>query len=362
MLNSAFVQNKGLFSFSATACLRNAYFHNDCRNCMDLCPQDAFVLVRNKLTLLEAQCVECAACIGSCPTEALRIESFDPNAFTLTFPKSETNTLSCKTNTPCLGVFDVHHFIAMGLNSQSSMQCDLSHCQECALNEQGNVEWAIRKKIAQSNAITDTLAQMSCIEIIEKQAEEHNARRALFRTALTKVHEVIADDSGDKRSEVAGVLQRMQTALPQKYTILKQTFKEHIEQFPTTTLEGMHPLFFNKHIDFDTCTNCGDCIQFCPTEALFATSDKQGIVFKSGMCIGCGICDDICKSNAIATVEGIDLVSIAFDRGEELVHYEMVMCHECRCPYPYKGGDPLCDRCKDFKGSFENMFVLAKDQ
>ena len=40
--------------------------------------------------------------------------------------------LSCKNNTPCLGVFDAHHMIAMAL--ESSVTCDMSHCAECSLN------------------------------------------------------------------------------------------------------------------------------------------------------------------------------------------------------------------------------------
>ena len=97
------------------------------------------------------------------------------------------------------------------------------------------------------------------------------------------------------------------------------------------------------------------------SEALFATGDKHGINFIAGNCIGCGICDDICKTDAITTKAGFDLVEIVYDRTKTLVHYEMVQCHECRCPYPYKGGDPICDRCKDFKDNFSNMFTLARD-
>ena len=363
MRHSDFIQNAEHFSFNATECLRNAYFHNACELCIELCPKDAFALVRNKLTLFEAECIACAACIGSCPTEALGLESFDPNAFTLSFHESETNILSCQSNTPCLGVLDAHHYISMALRGENAPECDLSYCEGCHLNSAHNVEQTIRYKIEQSNTFLERVGMRERgITLKEESAAKEHERRMFFREALNKVHDVIGENTETEPTVTALNQNHISTALPLKYTLLKNSIKEHIEQFDTTVLEGFHTLFFNKSIDFHACTNCGDCIQFCPTEALFATSDKQGIVFKSGMCIGCGICDDICKSNAIATVEGVDLVSIAFDRGEELVHYEMVMCHECRCPYPYKGGDPLCDRCKDFKGNFENMFVLAKDQ
>ena len=84
-------------------------------------------------------------------------------------------------------------------------------------------------------------------------------------------------------------------------------------------------------------------------------------MFTSGKCIGCSICHDICKVDAVVNIDEIDLVSLAFDRTEQLVHYEMVQCHECRCPYPYRGGDPICDRCKGFKDDFGDMMTMAKD-
>ncbi len=361
MASSDFVQKKELFSFSATECLRNAYFHNDCQICIELCPEDAFALVRNKLTLFENKCIECAACIGSCPTESLHIENFDPNTFTLAFNESEAKILTCKINTPCLGIFDSHHFISMALRSDETPICDMSHCEGCVLNSEKKVEMAIRQKIEQSNAFLVKVELEKEIATIEENLDEENSRRALFRTAFTKAKDVIKE--GDHEKPITTLNQHhVETALPLKYTILKNSIKETIESFTITSFEGFDNLFFNKKIDFNACTNCGDCIQFCPTDALFATSDKQGIFFTAGKCIGCGICDDICKTDAVTTKEGIDLVSIAFDRGSELVHYEMVMCHECRCPYPYKGGDPICNRCKDFKNNFENMFVLAKDQ
>ncbi len=363
MRHSDFIQTTEHFSFNTAECLRNAYVHNACERCIECCPTDAFALIRNKLTLLEAQCIACAACIGSCPTESLSVESFDPNAFTLLFRDRETKELSCQSNTPCLGVFDSYHYIAMALRSEDAPECHLSYCEGCHLNDDGNVEAAIRQNIMQSNMFLDAVGMPERrINIIEESDKKAHDRRMFFREALSKVHEVMRQN-GDKDPALTTLHQQQRkTALPLKYTLLKNSMKEHIEAFTTTTLEGFQPLFFNKSIDFNACTNCGDCIQFCPTEALFATSDKQGILFKSGMCIGCGICDDICKSRAMTTVAGVDLVAIAFDKGRELVHYEMVMCHECRCPYPYKGGDPICDRCRDFTDNFEEMFVLAKDQ
>lgn len=361
MANLNFIQKSNLFSYTGTRCLRNEYYHNDCRICIDTCPKGAFHIVRNKLTLFENECVGCAGCIGSCPTEALEIESFDPNGFAAGYQHQKEALISCKVSTPCLGVFDSEHYLVMALRGERNVQCDLSHCEGCVLNESGKLSQTIRGKIDVANAFLEQIGQEQRIETVE-QKEEQADRRALFRKGFDKIKEHVA--SGESEAHIAMTVahyKQPDMKMPLKRVMLKNSLKEVVGDLPSSTFEGESPLFFNKQIDFMACTNCADCVQFCPTDALFATSDKQGIYFSQGKCIGCGICEDICKPNAITKKEGYDLISVAFDRAEQLVHYEMVMCHECRCPYPYKGGDPICDRCASYIKQYSNMFTLAKD-
>lgn len=357
MAENSFIQKANLFSYSGTNCVRNDYFHNACQLCVDICPENAFHIIRNKLTLFENECIGCAACIGSCPTEALQIKSFDPNTFVATFDTQDKRVVSCKKNTPCLGVFDQHHLITMALEGELS--CDLSHCEGCHLNKEGKVEAFIRSNIAKSDLFFEQSGVEASIHIIEEK-EEENERRALFRTAIETAKESLSDE----KSPVLLTKEHQKKSNsnePLKFIQLKNAIKKHLSRFKVTKFHAPSDLFFEKHITFEACTNCGDCIQFCPTDALSATPDKQGIMLTAGHCIGCGICDHICKTDAIATKDSYDIVTIAFERSEQLVHYDMVMCHECRCPYPYRGGDPICDRCKNFKDNFESMFTLAKD-
>lgn len=357
MAENRFIQNANLFSYSGINCIRNDYFYNDCHICVEICPENAFRIIRNRLTLYEDECIECAACIGSCPTEALGIKSFDPNAFVASVAEKETVNLTCKKNTPCLGVFDQHHFITIALDVELS--CDMSHCNECALNVEGKVEAFIRSNIAKTDLFFEKSGIDYKVAVIEEK-EEENARRALFRAAIEKAKERVSDES-----PITSMTQKYQkksdASEPLKYLQLKSAIKKHLSRFKRTKFDTASDLFFDKSITFEACTNCGECIQFCPTDALRATSDKQGIMLTAGHCIGCGICDHICKTDAIFTKEAYDLVTIAYERSEVLVHFDMVMCYECRCPYPYRGGDPICDRCKDFKDNFGSMFVLAKE-
>lgn len=361
MGNHNFVQQKGLLGFSATRCLRNEYFHNDCRICIEVCPKEAIALVRNKLTLLKDQCIECAGCIGSCPTEAYEIESFDPNEFSLLYSTHENTSLSCKVSTPCLGVFDAEHLLVMALRGEKAVVCDMSHCATCVLNESGTMEKTIRGHIDHANTFLTQIGVDKTISTLEQQAI-HTPRRALFRKGLEKAKEVLTDPHPLPQKSMTATHHALPSmTMPLKRILLRNTLKEVVTTLPLTTLSDSNGLFFNKAIDFQTCTNCGDCTQFCPTDALFPSSDNQGIFFNQGKCIGCSICEAICKPHAISAKEGFDLVSIAYERSEQLVHYDMVMCHECRCPYPYKGGEPMCDRCADYKKQFSTMFTMAKD-
>ena len=358
-----FVQKSELFSYSGTNCVRNDYYHNECQLCVDICPQGAFHIVRNKLTLFSNECIECAACIGSCPTEALSIASFDPNVYTNSFKYVKNRLLSCKSTTGCLGAFDSHHYIAMALNSDEAPICDMAHCGKCALNSDKKVEAFIRDEIKKTDEFLSACGLEGSITIQEEKPEEQNSKRTLFKAAFTKVKEVAQED---EKAEILGETLKYQknpsfSGLPLKFLNLKKAIKNNISKLSTTTHINNFKIFANKEISFNKCTNCGDCVNFCPTDALLNTQDKQGINFNVGSCISCGICDHICKTDAIKTADEIDLVNFAYDRGVELVHYEMVMCHECRCPYPYRGGDPICDRCVSYKQDFSHVFTLAKD-
>lgn len=355
MAAETFAQRSGLFAYSGTDCLRNAYYHNDCRRCIEICPESAFDVVRNKLTLDEARCIACGACLGSCPTEALTLEGFDPNTFTEAFSRREERKVSCKGDSACLGSFDAYHYATMALTHPEGPLCDLAHCAECTLNKGGSVEGYITAQIDRANDLLTRIGFETRVQSVHEAEEAAPQRRMVFKKAVGKLTDApMISLTAQQRS-------RRDTALPMKVELLKKALGNVVTTLEQTKITQNDPLFFARAIDFDACTICRDCVQFCPTHALQATPDSHGILFTQGLCIGCGICDQICKPDAFSTLETFDLIEIAYNRTRSLVHYEMVMCHECRCPYPYKGGDPICDRCTAFLAQNKDLFTLARD-
>ena len=347
-----------LFSFDYFSCLRSDYAKNECSICIDLCPEGAMVFDRSRLTLDSKKCTGCAACIGGCPTEALASELFDPNRFAIEFPGRSGNMISCKESVPCLGALSVEHLITIAIRSESEIVCDLSHCKECPVNSNALVQKSIEKAIEEAQGFLDAAGIKKRISAVTEvsQSETDIGRRGLFKKLAG-----IASEIGEERT-LGEIASRGDERVPLKRILLKNSLKNVSEDFEGTALSGPTFSFVaDKKIDADTCTNCQECAMFCPTGALSLLQDNSGIIFQSGKCIACGICDDICRPGSIGTGAEIDIVDFAFDRMQLLVKHKLEICEECKVAFPYRGGEMLCDRCRDFRENFSDIFTLAKD-
>jgi ferredoxin len=49
----------------------------------------------------------------------------------------------------------------------------------------------------------------------------------------------------------------------------------------------------------DYCNGCGECLEYCPFNALSLDEDSQTAVVDTVKCMGCGVCEDICPVGAI---------------------------------------------------------------
>ncbi|WP_187647532.1 4Fe-4S binding protein [Nitrosophilus labii] len=348
---SLYKQNTELFEFDLLKCLRTDYYHNKCSQCIDICPENAFIFDRGKLRLDESKCKNCAVCVGVCPSEALSVNFFNPNGFILSL-KEEKVTLSCKKDTPCLSVFSSQNFISLALR-KDMVSCNLFHCEGCELNKDNKTFESIAQRIEEANRF---LADIGTLKEIKVEAEEiKSERRALFKKLFNSAKELAGE--GIDVKELANVRNR----IPIKNIILKNSIKKEIQNFKNTQISTHYSFLSNKEISYDLCNNCGDCVKFCPTDALFYSQDSTSIWFQSGKCIACGICNDICEPKAITNKDDLDLIEFAFDRGKELVSHTLEICNECKTPFPYKGGELICERCKSFVNDFGDIFKIAAD-
>jgi len=56
-------------------------------------------------------------------------------------------------------------------------------------------------------------------------------------------------------------------------------------------------------VDLFKCNLCGDCTNFCPTNAIFLNKDSNYISIDYTKCMYCGNCSSICKKYALVFID-----------------------------------------------------------
>jgi ferredoxin len=75
------------------------------------------------------------------------------------------------------------------------------------------------------------------------------------------------------------------------------------------TLPLINSTYHLSVIDRETCTGCGTCVEWCPTDAIVL--DDEGLALRDeNACFGCGVCSRFCPEEAISLKEGLRRVFI----------------------------------------------------
>jgi ferredoxin len=317
---------------------------------LDSCPKDALFLDRrSRVELDENQCLDCGLCVGVCPTEALKTETFDPDAFIIKMGYAQEIKLSCKEIPQCLGIFNEEHLVSLALRD-NTLICDLSECCECEINKDKKVQNDIESRIDKANIFLKHFGFKSIQKEYAKQ--ELNRRRAIEKI-FKETKSALIDEST--------IVHKEKNITPHR-VLFQNSLKYAIEKMESlSVIDFKFSNISHKQIVYESCDNCGECVQFCPTQALVYSSDETKILFAPLHCISCGICNDICKPNAIYETNELDVISLAFNRAEILIEHTFVVCSECKVSFPQKNDETVCARCSSFILDNSNLFALAKD-
>lgn len=329
-----YIDRVGAFALDRLACLRNEYANNACTLCQDSCAHEAFVFKQGKLRL-GSLCTQCGACVGACPSKALSLYGFSMQKVLTLLKKENELMLTCKGEMPCLGAYSVDEWCAFLLEGKS-FTCNLFECETCEHNHEGVVAQMICARINEANAFMAALHKKERISIVFQKPQE-STRRAFFERFIAPTT-FVPSLRETPRAELKKALK----------IILTQRLK--IEPFS----------FIHTKEIAQNCDNCKECVQFCPSKALSYNHSQTELLFQMGKCIGCGICEDICKKEALKSVTNeVDLIDFAYDHAVVLIHHDLQVCLTCKCAFSYKGGEKVCERCYAFENEHAQMFVLA---
>lgn len=340
-------------------CLRRDYADNECSVCINFCPEKAISFFRGHIAINESACTLCHGCVGACPTEAIESERFEPTFFVAKEISLEQNELkqkllseklilSCKQNGVCLATFDESHLITLALKSARNIEADLGACEDCELNKQNKLKTAIDKAIDETNSF---LAEFANAKSISVKTEKEHDRRSFFKNLFKKAVNTV--------EEIKEEAEKPKTKLPLKRIMLKNTLKDALEDTNRYVTKD-YRFSISKTIN-KACTNCKSCVEFCPTNALFYSSDFSKIYFQSGKCVDCYICNDICQVDALEDGFEHDMAMFAFDKAKAAIEHHLVVCSSCKMAFASKEGEEICPNCRDYQNDFADMFLTAEE-
>jgi Na+-translocating ferredoxin:NAD+ oxidoreductase RNF subunit RnfB len=82
-----------------------------------------------------------------------------------------------------------------------------------------------------------------------------------------------------------------------------------LELWRSGTLPLINSTYHLSVINMESCTGCGTCVEWCPTDAIILNEEELAQRDESA-CLGCGVCSRFCPEEAISLKEGLRRVFI----------------------------------------------------
>lgn len=315
--------------FDALSCLRAASSLNKCDDCIQICPLEAFSIKHDRPVLDKIKCVSCGACVGVCKPEALSLHSFNLPIFIVwASEQKKDQKLACDEIGVCLAAFRADYLATLALRLDAKLSIDLTKCNKCEINKDAKIESLIKTCVVGANEL---LAGFS--KSIAMDSEISDDRRAFLKKLQSS--QTMFQNFGGEIKQPAGRMFALAMKEPSEY-MAKDV----------------------KKIVPSLCTNCNDCVNFCPTNALESADNGQAILHRPSECIECSICEDVCVSRAIYS----EKTSLSdWVRTRILISFETKRCSSCGAIFATATNSDKCNGCDVFLEAYPDMFKTAKE-
>ena len=303
-----------------------------CRACVDVCPEDAWLLRDDVLGLDTERCDGCGLCAAVCPEGAI-VHGHEPAV--LVGPDDATAFAACERTelTPDDGVISCLHSLhlrdVLRLYRQGVRQLVLAYgdCESCSRGCAPRLDDlldALNLALASHDLAPITVRRCAVPAWQDDIAEAHQnatgpkaARRGFLRWAVGT-----AVDDGFR---LAGLLAHEQAEFTAAGALL-----------PVRRDEGLLP--FVPAIDAVACHGCDACARLCPHAAIRLEQSGSGAQYtiEAEPCSGCGLCVDVCDAGAVTVRQWRPGPStpIQLERGR---------CRSCGAPFHVPAGKMSAD-------------------
>ncbi len=350
-----------MLQLNAGLCVRSLSVESECNKCEVVCPTAAIVVGNNPLPSINfASCVNCGACVGVCPSEALELEEFSSTNFFFDFIEDEENILSCRKNVPCIAALSVEHIISMVV-LKKELIFDMGYCNSCEIASTCKPQ--IEANYEEVSYLLEAMENKAEIKLenlcYENESEEPSERRdflaAFNLKSVAKIKKSFENEVQKASDElVEHTLQKTDIALLKKKTIpnKRKIFFTAIKRVETPsqfhTVDATEVSFTShKLMDKEACTACQMCYRVCPTGALTSDLKNSKIDFDPFLCIKCNICHDVCEPDAITLSKAYNVKEFFEPEIVNLISFSVKRCDECNMIFSSNNAEEtLCRRCK----------------
>jgi ferredoxin len=385
-------------SVQAEQCLNARHKEASCRRCAQACPTQAITLhpphdhspYGPLLPQLNVeQCVHCGLCLHTCPTDvfsqsdppeiklAQTISNLPDAPLALVCPQhpdpatTAASVAAVVRHQRCLASLSLSQLIDLSHNSRRDLWLDDTPCAECLI---GRVQPLISQTVSATNRLLQAFGCPASVQMSLNQPEllaletspkplfegnQPKLSRCGLLTALGHLAQPAALSPASlqplSNDGPVPVSQRLPHYLPASH----QRLCRQLAQLGPPVKEPIQTAelpFANVKIDTNSCSACGLCARFCPTEALHFVADSQtfGISFQAATCLDCGICAVACPDEAVSFEAQLPAGALVSDKRQWLVTGGVSACAGCgqitAIHADTADNQPLCYSCREGGG------------
>lgn len=314
-----------IIDWSPTFCQYSARLKTGCTACVDACHHDAIQQDANGIQIDHLSCIECGACLSSCPTGALQYKRFDDAHFVeyfSTFPLAPGTTVVIGDEQ------ELHKY--WWYNSRQNLKnvFFMEYPQPASLHAMhfllfygmGAKHIYVLEKEKSSPTPQMQLANTLLFELFQQE----QPLRLIPRKKLTSFLEDNANSSpltsyyhdfsySNRREKLIDLIGFLRLQSNTKAVILSDS----------TTGD-----FGEIRCDEEKCTECIACVNECRIGALTADSENYSLNHTPALCVQCGTCITICPENALSAHNGLSL-SDDFFKKRIVAQAEPAKCKGC---------------------------------
>ncbi len=313
-----------VIEWSASVCQYSPRLQSGCTACVDVCRHDAITRSRNGIEINHRLCVECGACLSSCPTGSLQYKRFDDTRFLEYFrsfplPSGGTVIIGDEQSLHTLwwhsprkklpDTFFLEYPQPAALHAMHLLLiCAMGAGQVVVL---GKKDTDLSKQIRFSNELLQAirgeqpLHMLPLEEIRSFLATEHKSS-----AAAVPYHDF---SYSNRRTKLLDII-----------LFLLQNNESRAHPDPINCTEDFGEIL----CDQKRCTQCLACVTECRMEALTADSSSYSLNHTPALCVQCGTCITVCPEQALSTRPGL-FPDITFFEQKIISRAEPATCKGC---------------------------------